>query len=64
MIATKKEKGINLVKTFDSVKIEQVKKVANAWPSSVTRSRKFTDWTVQTIAARANRVMKKNLENS
>ena len=50
--------------TLDNVNIEYVKKVANAWPSSVTRSRKFTDWIVHTSIVKANVVIKKYLKNS
>jgi len=41
--AIKKQKGINLVNILDNIRNVYVKYVANACPSSVTRSRKFTD---------------------
>ena len=42
IMANIKQKGINLVRTFDSVKIEYMKYVRKPCPSSTTRSRKFT----------------------
>ena len=42
IMANIKQNGINLVRTFDSVKIEYMKYVRKPCPSSTTRSRKFT----------------------
>ena len=64
MVAIKKEKGTNFVRILDNVKKEYLKYVVNAWPSSVTRSRKFTACMVQTITDSANMVMEKYLINS
>ena len=64
MVDIKKEKGINFVNTLDNVNKEYKKYMVNACPSSVTRSKKFTAWTVQTIADKANRVATKYLKNS
>jgi len=63
-IAIKKQKGISLVKTFEDVRIEYIKYIEKACPSSVTRSRKLTACTVHTIAASVNRDVAKYLKNS
>ena len=38
-VATKKQKGINFVKTLDEVRIEYIKYIEKEWPFSVTKSR-------------------------
>ena len=64
IVAIKKEKGNNFVIILTNVKEEYKKYTWNACPSSITRSRRFTAWTDQVIAAKAKITMVKYLINS
>lgn len=55
----KKAKGISLVNILGIVSIEYQMYVLKAWPSSVTRSRKFTAWIVQITATKAKSTITK-----
>ena len=63
-IATKNVKGVNLTIVFGRPKIEYKKNIEKECPSSVTRSKKFTAWTVHTIAVRVNSITRKKPRNS